>query len=109
MGNAISACFKKYAVFSGRAPRSEYWYFILLGWIYVLVERIFLANSNSIGLALFLLLGYYAVFIIPTIAVGVRRMHDIGKSGWFILIPIYSLILCATPSSDDNQYGLKTS
>jgi len=44
--------------------------------------------------------------IIPSIAVGVRRMHDVGKSGWFILIPIYNLILAATEGDKgDNQYG----
>ncbi len=46
-----------------------------------------------------------AVFI-PSIAVAVRRMHDVGKSGWFILIPIYNLILaCTNGESGENKYG----
>lgn len=44
--------------------------------------------------------------LIPTLAVGVRRMHDVGKSGFFILIPIYSLILALTEGeANENQYG----
>jgi uncharacterized membrane protein YhaH (DUF805 family) len=44
--------------------------------------------------------------IIPSIAVGVRRMHDVGKSGWFLLVPIYSLILALTEGeATDNAYG----
>lgn len=45
-------------------------------------------------------------FLVPNIAVGVRRMHDVGKSGWFILIPIYNLVLAVTEGQKgDNQYG----
>ena len=48
----------------------------------------------------------YLAVIIPYIAVGVRRMHDVGKSGWFMLIPIYNLILfCTEGQKGDNEYG----
>lgn len=44
--------------------------------------------------------------MLPAIAVGVRRMHDVGKSGWFLLIPIYSLILALTNGEEgENEYG----
>lgn len=44
--------------------------------------------------------------LIPAIAVGVRRMHDVGKSGWFLLIPIYNLVLAVTEGEvGENQYG----
>jgi uncharacterized membrane protein YhaH (DUF805 family) len=44
--------------------------------------------------------------LIPSIAVGVRRMHDVGKSGWFLLIPIYNLILALSEGEKgDNKYG----
>ena len=53
--------------------------------------------------------GYYIytlAVLIPSIAVGVRRMHDVGKSGWFLLIPIYNLILACTDGvNGDNEYG----
>jgi uncharacterized membrane protein YhaH (DUF805 family) len=49
---------------------------------------------------------YTLVVLIPSIAVGVRRMHDVGKSGWFILIPIYNLILAFTEGEKgENVYG----
>ena len=49
---------------------------------------------------------YSLAVLIPSIAVGVRRMHDLGKSGWFLLIPIYNLILACTPGvTGDNEYG----
>jgi len=49
---------------------------------------------------------YSLAVIIPSIAVGVRRMHDVGKSGWYLLIPLYNLILaCTDGDSGDNEYG----
>jgi uncharacterized membrane protein YhaH (DUF805 family) len=46
------------------------------------------------------------VLLIPSIAVAVRRMHDVGKSGWFVLIPIYGLILACTQGvKGENEYG----
>jgi len=49
---------------------------------------------------------YSLAILIPAIAVGVRRMHDVGKSGWFLLIPIYNLILaCTDDVKGDNEYG----
>jgi len=75
---AISTCFKKYADFSGRARRSEFWYFILF---YTLC---------FFGAAFipFLLPIVWLVLFLPYHAVWARRLHDINKSGWFI-IPIY--------------------
>ena len=93
---------QNYATFNGRARRSEYWYFFLfnviiafvLGFIGGLTEMTFLGNIYSLAV------------LIPGIAVGVRRMHDVGKSGWFLLIPIYNLILAFTEGEKGtNQYG----
>lgn len=48
----------------------------------------------------------YSAILIPSIAVGVRRMHDVGKSGWILLIPIYNLILSLTEGTKgENEYG----
>ena len=44
--------------------------------------------------------------LLPLIAIGVRRMHDVSKSGWFLLVPIYNIILAATAGKpEDNEYG----
>ena len=101
-GDAISACFKKFASFEGRANRSEFWYFYLF---YVLCS--FLAWIPILGQLLML------AFIVPYISVAVRRLHDIGKSGWWYwisLIPIvgaiWLIVLYCQPSQEgDNEYG----
>jgi uncharacterized membrane protein YhaH (DUF805 family) len=102
MVNAVSACFKKYATFTGRATRSEYWFFFLFTLIIQLV-------ANAIGIAAgseAIIWLVYLAFFIPGIAVTVRRMHDVDKSGWFMLIPIYSFILAVTAgTSGSNRFG----
>ena len=100
MGNAISTCFSKYATFSGRATRSEYWFFQLFYVIVLIAVAVVDPTESAILVNLVTL-----VFFIPTIAVGCRRMHDVGKSGWFQIIPIYGFILAVTKSDADNQYG----
>ena len=93
---------KKYAIFSGRAGRSEYWYFTLFTIIFSIVLTMcdawlgtrFLSNIYSLAL------------LVPSISVGVRRMHDVNKSGWYLLIPIYNFILACTEGTvGPNEYG----
>lgn len=93
---------RKYAVFQGRARRSEYWYFTLFSLIVAI-----LLSVIGIYMGSHLLYSLYSLAVlVPSIAVAVRRMHDVDKSGWFILIPIYNLILCCTAGTEGpNQYG----
>ena len=103
---------KKYLQFSGRATRSEYWYFILfytiLAFVIGFVDGLLSGITGGIPV---LTLIYFLGTIIPSIAVGVRRLHDISKSGWWYLIafvPLASLVLIAffvMDSKDDNVYG----
>jgi uncharacterized membrane protein YhaH (DUF805 family) len=92
---------KKYAVFSGRARRKEYWYFILFSIIIMIILSIFdvmLGNSSSVFEARRLydmnrLEDIYALIVLlPTIAVSVRRLHDTNHSGWWLLIVLIPLI-----------------
>lgn len=93
---------KNYAVFSGRARRSEYWYFTLISTIISIILTLIETYTAIPGISTV----YSLAILVPSIAVGVRRMHDINKSGWFILIPIYNLILaCTNGTPGDNQYG----
>jgi len=91
-----------YVGFTGRARRSEYWYFYLFNMIIaVVLAFIGLALDSNILSNIY----SFAIFL-PSLAVGIRRMHDVDKSGWFLLIPIYNLVLaCTEGTSGDNQYG----
>jgi len=102
---------KKYAVFSGRSQRAEYWYFVLFNIVISIALGIFSGiigdNVNVLGML------YSLALFIPGLAVAVRRLHDIGKSGWMglvSLIPligiIWLIILLATDGNPgENKYG----
>ena len=114
--NYYTQAFKNYAKFTGRSRRSEYWYFTLFNAIFVIVAM-FLDNKlgTTIGLLPYgyIYFAYFLVTIIPGLSVLVRRLHDVGKSGWMfliILIPIiggiWLLVLLATDSQTiSNKWG----
>lgn len=107
---------KRYAQFSGRASRSEYWYFVL---IYILASVLLGFLDGFLGtysytadvglLSGILILG----LLIPSLAVSVRRLHDTNKSGWWLLIGLIPLIggivllvfTCQKSDPQPNQYG----
>lgn len=101
---AIQVCFQKYFDFNGRAKRPEFWWFALFCFLVAVMLGII---SNSIS-ALFSL-----ATIIPSLAVGSRRLHDTNKSGWFQLIWLIPLIgwlvmiylLVQEGDAEANQYG----
>lgn len=110
---------QKYAQFDGRSRRKEYWMFVLFNTIacvilYVAILAAFLAGQKTLGIfvACFCVV-YGLAALIPGIAVSVRRLHDINKSGWWILISlvpcvggIILLVLdCIEGDPGDNQYG----
>lgn len=83
---------QKYANFSGRAIRSEYWWFILA---YIIAYLVLAIVDYVLGAQLLTAILSLAL-LIPSIAVGVRRLHDLDKSGWWLLlgfVPIIGLIL----------------
>jgi len=95
---------KKYAVFSGRARRKEYWYFYLANGIIGFGLGII---DTVLGLPLLLSL-YYLAVLLPTIGVSVRRLHDTGRSGWWILIvliPLIGAIILLIYMVSDSQEG----
>lgn len=106
---------KKYAEFSGRSRRKEYWLFILfnfvISFVLSLVDAAMGTFDAEAGLGVFS--GIYSLAVlIPSVAVTVRRLHDIGKSGWWVLvvfIPVIGwlviLIFACLNSAPDNQYG----
>jgi uncharacterized membrane protein YhaH (DUF805 family) len=110
------AVLKKYAVFSGRARRKEFWMFVLFNFIFsivaTLLDRVLGTGIGEMGQGWISVL-YSLAVLIPSLAVGVRRLHDIGKSGWWLLIAlipligaIWLLILYIKDSQPgDNPYG----
>ncbi len=107
---------KQYADFNGRARRKEYWMFVLFNTIFSILA---MALDNVLGIAIEAvgygpLYGLYVLTVlIPGLAVLTRRLHDIGKSGWMILIAlipligaIWLLVLMVTDSNPgENRYG----
>lgn len=91
--NYYLSVLKKYAVFSGRAQRAEYWYFILFNLLIALALGV-LAAAIPKASAIFnwLLVIYYLAMLIPSIAVTVRRLHDCGRSGWLFLISLIPFV-----------------
>ncbi len=102
---AIRSVYGNYANFSGRAPRSEYWWFILA----YLMTVYLMGLSTGIDLAAVVLMVVYVGSIVPALAVTVRRLHDTGRSGWWMLIaliPLALLVMVALPGdAQANKYG----
>ena len=109
------AAMNKYADFSGRARRQEYWMYTLVYMvIYVVPYVISIEAKGSVRLMFGILTFLIALFhLLPGLAVGVRRLHDTGKSAWWLFIsfvPIVGAIillvfLCSDSDSFPNEYG----
>jgi uncharacterized membrane protein YhaH (DUF805 family) len=102
--DAIRICFGKYVDFSGRAARPEYWYFVLFVFITQFILGI-VYRPLAIAFA-------FAV-ILPHLAVGARRLHDVDRSGWWLLIGVVPIIgaivliiwFCQRETEGPNRFG----
>ena len=120
MGLYLKVVRDNYANFNGRARRKEYWMFVLFNIIFCFVAMIldnmlglsFEIYGENIGYGWIYMLYCLAVFI-PGCAVLIRRLHDVGKSGWFMLICLIPLIgtiwilvlMCTDGDKTENTYG----
>jgi uncharacterized membrane protein YhaH (DUF805 family) len=112
-GKAIATCLRKYAVFSGRASRSEYWFFVLFETLLfatlIILDIVAFRGFMNVLLTLALL-----ILFLPRLAVLVRRLHDTDKSGWWMLIPLVPVIgsiwliviLCRRGTDGANRFGM---
>ena len=108
--NWYLAVLKNYAGFSGRARRTEYWMFVLFNVIITIVLQVISLAIQQVSI-----LGaiYGLAVLIPGLAVGVRRLHDTGRSGWWLLIGLVPLIgaivlivfMATDGEPGDNAYG----
>ena len=102
-GLSISTCLRKYVTFSGRASRSEFWWWylfsILVNWAVQIVGTL-VGETTIISLVVGLIL------LLPNLAVTVRRYHDSDHSGWWVVCPIYNIVLLFMKSTPgENKYG----
>ena len=121
-GTAVSTCLKKYGTFNGRAKRSEFWFFYLFTALVSgipagigagLVASGGSGGTSSVGAVIYgIAIVISLAFVIPTLAVGCRRLHDRGQSGWWqllLLVPCANIVLIifwAMAGNDgDNAYG----
>ena len=113
---SISSGFSNYVNFSGRSGRSEYWYwvlFYLLAYIVLVIAAGVLGAMGGETIAVVVQLVFAVAVFLPSIAVCVRRFHDIDKSGWWVLIglipligPLVVLYFMVQPSDEsDNRFG----
>ena len=110
--SAVTTCLNKYATFDGRSCRAEYWWFALfqaLGYAVFLIIDTQILNATTPTLAAI----FTVLLILPTLAVSVRRLHDINRSGWWylvILIPLIGGIVlliwaCTRGTQGPNKFG----
>lgn len=112
--DAVRVCLSKYADFSGRARRSEYWWFVVFTAVVTTVASVIdaLIGTGFGATGLVQALASLAL-LLPSLAVGVRRLHDVGQTGWWVLLVIIpvlgALILILAffirDSAPDNRYG----
>ncbi len=111
-GAAVAICLRRYARFEGRAPRSEYWWFALFTILASIVADILDTALLGSGFRLLSELTWLAL-LLPSIAVQVRRLHDIDRTGWWwwiVLVPLLGWILllvwaCMPGTGGPNRYG----
>ena len=109
-------CWKQYADFSGRARRKEYWIFSLINYIIIfflyILQIVMIESTLWLIFPIIFFLYAVAVFL-PGLAVNIRRLHDIGKSGWWYLIYLIPIIggiwltvlMCLDSEPGENQWG----
>ena len=109
-------CWKQYADFSGRARRKEYWIFSLIKYIIIfflyILQIVMIESTLWLIFPIIFFLYAVAVFL-PGLAVNIRRLHDIGKSGWWYLIYLIPIIgaiwltvlMCLDSEPGENQWG----
>lgn len=107
---AVKTCFSKYVDFTGRASRPEYWWFVLS---YVIAYFVALFFDLAVGTTAVLTTLVGLVYFLPMLAAGVRRLHDTGHSGWWLLISLVPLVgpivlivfLASAGEPGPNRYG----
>jgi uncharacterized membrane protein YhaH (DUF805 family) len=110
--DAVRTCLTKYAVFNGRATRSEYWFFVLFAFLVVVAASILDSMVNLLVFAP-VMGGNMLALLLPQLSAAVRRLHDLGHSGWWYLIGLVPVVggavlliwFCLRGTEGDNRFG----
>jgi uncharacterized membrane protein YhaH (DUF805 family) len=112
MVEAYKRFFANYANFKGRSTRSDYWWVVLCN---IIIGFVLGFLDGLLGTEIFYIISYIydIVILIPGIAISVRRLHDINKSGWYCLIALIPFVgsiilliyMCTASVNEGNQYG----
>jgi uncharacterized membrane protein YhaH (DUF805 family) len=111
MQQAIQSVFRQYASASGRARRSEYWWWTLAAFLgYVVLYVLMLAVSRVFGVLVAI---YGLALVVPSVALGIRRLHDTGRSGWWLLFSFVPFVggitvfvfQCLDSTPGTNRFG----
>lgn len=107
--DAVKSVYSQYVTFSGRSLRSEYWYFILF---YLIVSIALSAVGLAVGVPGILENVFGLASFLPSLAVAIRRLHDVDRSGWWVLIPLtiigiipYLYWMIKEGDSGENRFG----
>jgi uncharacterized membrane protein YhaH (DUF805 family) len=114
---AVNTCLGKYATFSGRSQRSEYWWltltYLILAGLFTMMGAYYV-NESQISLLLSgLRMGVGFGLLVPMLAVTVRRLHDTNRSGWWILVAlipyagglVLTVLMCLPGTTGPNRFG----
>lgn len=109
LGQTIASCYSKYATFSGRAQRSEFWLFVLFHFLISLACMMLIPLGASSALLGLVLVGNF----LPYVSVMVRRLHDTDHSGWwywFAFVPVIGVVMliiwfCTRGAAGENRFG----
>lgn len=103
----MGAVTKNYMNFDGRVNRYDFWHFVLAYTILSVIVNILVTVLVSISGIFSLLSTVFSLgLLLPYLGLGVRRMHDVGKAWWFVLIPLFNLYLMIQPGDEGaNEYG----
>lgn len=113
--NAYTDAMRRYATFSGRSTRAQYWlcglWILILAIVALVVDHVLGTSFNASGGGLFVAI-VYLVHIVPALSVTIRRLHDINRTGWWVLIglvPIANFVLlvfvCTASTPGPNRFG----
>lgn len=117
ISQAVTTCFQKYAAASGRASRSEYWYWTLFCVIMSLITQILDQVILGVPIESHALHPINVIFslatLLPSVAVAIRRLHDVNRSGWWLLIGLTIIGLlfpllywnCKKGTDGENRFG----